>query len=124
MKKTKKILSILSWATHGAYVLVCTMAILLMKFPIPELPGWLNDVRVLFLMLSLGFSLLFSIFFPFALLGLGFNISLLIAQIADKAEKRASRIILQCARTVLSLAVSGVLWYYVVAVFVWTTGGA
>ena len=54
----------------------------------------------------------------------GFNISLLIAQIADKTEKRASRIILQCVRTVLSLAVSGALWYYVVAVFVWTTGGA
>lgn len=124
MKKSKKVLSILSWATHGAYVLVCTMAILLMMFPIPELPGWLNDVRVLFLMLTLGFSILFSVFCPFALFGLGFNISLLIAQIADKTEKRASRILLQCVRTVLSLAVSGALWYYVVAVFVWTTGGA
>ena len=77
MKKNKKVLSILSWTTHGAYVLVCTMAILLMKFPIPELPGWLNDVRVLFLMLTLGFSILFSVFCPFALFGLGFNISLL-----------------------------------------------
>lgn len=120
MKDTKKTLSILSWATHGAYVLVCAMAILLMKFPIPELPGWLNNVGVLFLMLTLGLS----IFLPPTLFGLGFNIALLIAQIADKTEKRARRIILQCVRTVLSLAASGVLWYYVVAIFVWETGGA
>lgn len=120
MKDTKKTLSILSWVTHGAYVLVCVMAILLMTLPVPDLTGWLKNVLVLLLWLLLGLS----IFLPPTLFGLGFNIALLIAQIADKTEKRARRIILQCVRTVLSLAASGVLWYYVVAIFVWETGGA
>lgn len=120
MKDTKKTLSILSWATHGAYVPVCAMAILLMTLPVPDLTGWLKNVCALLLGLSLGLS----VFLPPALFGLGFNISLLIAQIADKTEKRARRIILQSVRTVLSLAVSGALWYCVVAIFIWETGGA
>lgn len=120
MKNTKRLLSILSWATHGAYVLVCATALLLMLFPVPELAGWLKNICILLLMLSLGLS----IFCPLPLFGLGFNISLLIAQIVDKSEKRASRIAWQCVRTVLCIAASGALWYYVIVIFVRTTGGA
>ncbi len=117
---TKKMLSILSWSTHGAYVLVCAMAILMMLLPVPELSGWLKNVCVLLLGLSLGLS----IFLPPALFGLGFNIALLIAQIVDKTEKRASRIAWQCVRTILCFAVCAALWYCVVVIFVRTTGGA
>ena len=117
----KKILSISSWAVHGAYALLCLTVIVFCALYSAYYPANFEVARDL-AGIAL-FGVCFISFVPLSPIGLGLNTGLLIAHIIDKKERKASKIVWQSIRTVLSTALCIALWMITVVMFVEATGG-
>ncbi len=118
MKKIKKILSILSRATHGLYLLLCLAEIAFCALYTAYYP----ITRSLTGIALYGFG--FVTFAPFMPIGFGLNAGLLVTHIVDKKERKASKIVWQSVRTALCPVLCVVLWMITGITFIEATGGA
>ena len=117
----KKILSISSWAVHGAYALLCLAIIAIFALSRAFYPANYDLSATLDQIAGIGGALLS--FFPFWIAGSALNIVSLVAQIADKTNRKTNKIVWHIVRTVLCLIGCVLLWMNAFAVFMTATGG-
>ena len=118
---SKKFLSISSWVVHGAYALFCLAIIAIFALSRAFYPIHYDLSATLDQIAGIGGALLS--FFPFWLFGLGMNVALFVAHVADKAERKVSKMVWHIVRTGLCLVGCVLLWLNAFAVFMTATGG-
>ena len=117
---TKKILSVSSWVVHGVYVALClTVIVLCTLFSQAYLPTDFSYDCAWLALDMMGWAT----FIPCMPIGFILNAILLALHIADKKERKTSKIVWQSIRTALCPVLCVVMWLITVYIFVWTTGG-
>ena len=116
---TKKILSVSSWVVHGVYALLCLTVIVLCALYQAYFPTDFSSDCAWLALDMMGWAT----FIPCMPIGVVLNAILLALHIADKKERKTSRIVWQSIRTALCPVLCVVLWLITVFIFVGATGG-
>ena len=116
---TKKILSVSSWIVHGAYALLCLTVILLCVLYRAYFPTDFSSDSAWLALDMMGWATMI----PCMPIGFVLNAILLVLYIADKKERKTSKIVWQSIRTALCPVLCIVLWLITMFIFVHATGG-